>query len=191
MVDLFSVVVTKAFEWGIGKALDVMWKCTACSQQDAGRIENVTHNHFLCSNCHKCTKQFSSAHGTTVIDSGHLRQIGVTYDNIKRINEWSWNHMDFRRTATKVQGRYRFHLLHGQQLIEKNTVRDYETGAVYDTDITVWQPRSSDDTRRAALNLFYNKIPRDRLFGRVFALDTVMENSFGVPLLRERYVVKV
>lgn len=57
---LFDMFLAGAFNWGLGKSLDVLTKCFVCSEEDNYKIENVNYNHIECSNCHKESQQFSN-----------------------------------------------------------------------------------------------------------------------------------
>lgn len=55
-----------ALGWGVGRALDVVTRCTVCSQPDNRRVANKTFNTLECSNCHKAVSQFTNASDTTI-----------------------------------------------------------------------------------------------------------------------------
>lgn len=192
-MDLMSIVVQKAFEWGVGKALDVAWRC-ACEQKTDGRISNVSFNVLECRNCHHVSRQFTNANRNTIQQDKIVSQVGFRADEFRRVRDrgpvlgellgWSVTHVE-AEVDYLCQG------FGKQQLIEVNQFTNLNTGEKIHLSLSQFSPRSADETVKRWLVLKRSTVG-DQKFRELFetdalvACDVRVENRFQDLLYSDR-----
>ena len=192
-IDLMSIFVQKAFEWGVGKALDAAWKC-ACDQRTEGRLANVSFNVLECRNCRHVSRQFTNACRNTVRKDGPIAQIGFRADEFSRIRDrgpllgeilgWQITHVE-AQVDLLCQGFPR------QQLIEVNEYTNLNTGERIHRNLSKFTPSVDDEVITRALILKRSAIGSDK-FTNLFetdalvACDVRVENRFQDLLYSDR-----
>jgi len=195
-MDLASVFVTQSFDWGIGKALDVLWECIAgdCGQRTEDRIPNVQYHTFVCPNCETRHRQFTNACEHTVGCDGRIAAVGVSFGSFKHVRDrrgmagkiLGWRYVDVQAPVT-----YTCRGFAGQDLIEVNDVYDLKTDRHVLRDVSTFRPGSNSATIDRWLTMPSEKIG-GRLFSELFdnhallAFDTRIENKYRDVLLKDR-----
>lgn len=195
-VDLASIFVTKGFEWGIGKALDVLWNCATrdCRERRSERIANVQYNALYCTNCHREHHQFTNACNHTVNSEGLIAQVGVSFGDFSHIRDtpglvgevFGWRCINVRSPVW-----YRCEGFGGQDLIEVNDVIDLKTNTKVFNDISHFKPESDSFTAERWLIMPRSKIGEQRFIelfenDSLLAFDTRVENKYRDVLLKDR-----
>lgn len=84
-MDLFSIFLQSAFDWGFGRILDTVFCCSICEQRKDESIGNEQQNYLECPNCHKVVQQYTNACDFTV--NKRNGQIG---HGIFDVGSYSW-----------------------------------------------------------------------------------------------------
>lgn len=141
MLELFAMELAKgaasgAGSWGAKKVLDAIFTCNErqCNTPCPCRISNVDFNDLQCRNCGKHIRQFTNVCTFTVKQTGKIAHIGVEFGT------WRWGNIF--ETRIDVPCEFLFVGLAGQQVVEKNFLRNDDDDREYWTDSTVWKPKS-------------------------------------------------
>lgn len=192
-IDLATIFVTKAIEFGIGKVFEAIWTC-GCEQRTEDRIGNVQYNILECPNCHKIHNQFTNACERTIGVDGRVAQIGVQFGSFTHYRDRGYlagEILGWKCINIEAPVSYVCEGLRGESLIEVNDVYDLKTGAHICNDMTTFTPRSnrSIETRYARLqradiseNLFMSLFDRSALL----AFDVRVENRYRDILMQDR-----
>jgi len=166
------------------KALGVDCTHESCDERFHARICNHDHNSIECPNCHRVLIQFTNVCSTTLKKSGQIAHIGV------RIGP-TWHH---RRAISQIQitgGEYLFVGLSGEEIVEKNYLRDYDSGTEFSVDNFRWRPDSDFCVKEMTLIGHSECIPQFyKQDGRLLAIDTELRSKYNDLICTERDIIR-
>jgi hypothetical protein len=186
MADLVNELLKGAAREGGGyimrKLLTVECTHEACKEKFEKAICNGDHNDIECPNCHKSFRQFTNVCSSTLKETGQIAHIGIAIGPTW-YNRWWTGFIDI------PEGEYLFVGFKGQQIVERNLLRDYETNKHFSTDDYFWHPKSDFWTAKMFLRGHSNLIPEKyRNYGQLLVLETELRSRHNHLLATERDV---
>ena len=186
-IDLLSIFLTKSAEFAIGKALEVLWRCAVCSDEDDGRIKNVAYNEYECRNCHALRRQFTSACDTTIRSDGRIAHIGFLPDKpvhyaTRSDDGLSWGGSN----QIGMPYEYLFDGLARQQLVEVNEIVDWQSSQIVKRHNSIIVPESPLWKKSRSVSVWRTDFPPEISYGHIVAMDTRIETRFGEILFKDR-----
>lgn len=197
-MDLVTVFVNKAFEWGVGKTLDVLWQCV-CEEKKDERIANVQFNHYECPNCHKSHRQFTNACNHTIASDGRVSQVGVNFGNPVEVRDNKGivgDLLGWKCICVEVPLKYQCDWLAGQDLIEVIDVSDLATGEHLYRDMSNFKPTQNRAVIERIAHMPRSKLGDDRfkeIFDRraLLAYDISVKTRYEDLIFRDRALHKL
>jgi hypothetical protein len=205
-MDIFSMILGKAIDWGIGKILDVTTSCLKCGQRDAKNIANVSNNTIECSNCHIVLNQFTNACNFTL--NQQTREIGqgvIWTPNV----DYSWEKLDrqpinlYEKLTSSINKNGLYDVqntlfidysmrsvgLLGQHLVVNIVISDFNTNQI----ITSWQDLMVAPYYDCTFNNRYfgfakNSLPQ--LNHQILAIDLMILSKHREVVAQQRRLIK-
>jgi len=133
-MELFSMFLSGAISWGIGKILDIIFYCNTCSEPNDENIGNKQSNFLECSNCHKVIEQYTNACDFTIDKS--TKQIGHGIFAPKDYL-WLWTCgdglFDFSNNFLQIPYQHRIEGMKDRSVIFEAIFRKYDNDVVIKT----------------------------------------------------------
>ena len=187
---LASMFLSGAADWGVGKILDVVWRCISCSDENDDRIGNVTVNDLHCPNCHQDHLQFTNACDTTVnLSSGQIGHVGLdlvgTSDVMRRVGFFREE-----REGISIMTSFRADHLSRQQLLIRGELSDIDEDDVLIRSIErdLVDITEDDYFQYNELQLIGPDVT-DR--SGVLSYDVFVEDKYKSELAYERFLLRV
>lgn len=194
MIDLFSMVLSGAISWGVGRILDTLVTCDRCGQRDPSTIGNVQVNHLGCRNCHQEVIQFTNACDFTL---GPNREVGHVAAKFRGGYAVDLNPSEKGWFQPRREGWLYFYTaarakdMLGKQFVISGAIVDYENGVVYTKRDVVYEPIYQDCqwyNPAECIALRWHDIPENCRDQRVFAIDLKVRSRYGDVLCEDRRI---
>jgi hypothetical protein len=192
VIDLFSLILSGAASWGIGKVLDVTFDCFTCGEQNSTDIGNQQRNELECTNCYKQVTQFTNLCPFTLCDDRAIGHVGASFDGTWTVDvdpSTGLHHPGWLFFANQIRALD----LNGKQLAFSGELRDFQTAEIYSQRNWILSPSQRDFFLvgpPARIALRWDMVPAEFRNERILAVDLVVASRFNDELCRERLLVQ-
>ncbi len=175
-IDLFSIILTSATSWGVGRILDVVRGCVCGGEKDR-EVENQAFNDHVCGRCGRSLTQYTNATSHTTNRNGSIASAHISNIRFPKVKKLLNVHFDLDVVNSKHE-----------DMVAKATLSEFN-GSVIDEHKMVFHPRR-ERWRYKKMTFVLAATAQLPEKGCVIAVDFKAYNLWGDLLYEERKLGK-
>lgn len=189
-LDLFSMVLSGAVSWSVGKIIDVGIRCWQCGEKWDDKIGNAQFNDLGCKNCWTQNRQFTNACDFTVNNEFEIAQTAFKFNG-----NWKWNYDPTEKSLFKTKykdfiffpGQMRILGLENKQIVIEANISEFESGIVHAKMQKIFVPDTYDFYNdKVCLDLNTEDLPNKIKDDRIIAVEIKILSKYNDLLCKDR-----